>query len=130
MHIHTSLFTRNEGGDERLDFDFDGTHAVRGNRHLLTYDDPDNGGRVQLMIAEDAATLHRTGHTHSKMHFRKGHKHRSDYRTPMGALTLLIETRHYTVATRADGGALEVHYDLFLNNAHVSRNELRVTWTL
>lgn len=126
--IHTRLITNVGGQTEKIQNTFKGTWGIRDNRHLLSYNEADNGGPTHVLFDMVRAELRRMGQVRSRMTFAEHERVDSRYITPHGALPMQIHTHRYQAAMSEMGGRLEVSYALFLAGSHVSDNKLLIEW--
>lgn len=75
------------------------------------------GGRVSLT---------RSGGMNTQMVFEEGKRHTSLYGTPMGDLTIDIETGYLRHNLTARGGLLEIRYTIAVEHTVTGRNSFRV----
>ena len=108
--IHTRLITNVGGQTEKIQNTFKGTWGFRDNRHLLSYNEVDNGGPTHVLFDMVQAELRRMGQVRSRMTFAERERISSRY--------IMSEL----------GGRLEVSYALFLAGSHVSDNKLLIEW--
>lgn len=126
--IHTRLITNVGGQTEKIQNTFKGTWGIRDNRHLLSYNEADNGGPTHVLFDMVQAELRRMGQVRSRMTFAERERISSRYITPHGTLPMQIHTHRYQAAMSDMGGRLEVSYALFLAGSHVSDNKLLIEW--
>jgi len=125
----TRLVTQVEGEREIIEQTYAARWLKRGERHLLKYEEAENKGHTMLTVAPGFARLHRQGLTSSLLHFESGKRVDARYRTPMGALSLLIDTHDYRLETSGDGGRWEARYSILVNGRKVSENTLQAAWS-
>ena len=118
--IHTRLITNVGGQTEKIQNTFKGTWGFRDNRHLLSYNEADNGGPTHVLFD--------MGQVRSRMTFVECERVNSRYITPHGELPMQIHTHRYQAAMSEVGGRVEVSYALFLAGSHVSDNKLLIEW--
>lgn len=81
--IHTRLITNVGGQTEKIQNTFKGTWGIRDNRHLLSYNEADNGGPTHVLFDMVQAELRRMGQVRSRMTFAERERISSRYITPM-----------------------------------------------
>lgn len=111
-----------------------GEYFARGAHHYIRYEDDmlSDSERVPTLLKFDerALLLRRSGLVTSEQRFSQGATTTSDYATPYGTLTLGIHTTSYC-AEFADGrGRVAIDYELLINGAKQSDNQLRLTLEL
>jgi uncharacterized beta-barrel protein YwiB (DUF1934 family) len=74
------------------------------------------GTTTKLRIEGPRVTLMREGSVNSQMVFEEGQKHLSMYETPYGSLAVGINTRRMKNTLNENGGDLEIHYAIEIDN--------------
>ena len=62
-----------------------------------------------------------------EQHFMRGLESTSEYRTPLGSLTLSVQTKDMTIAYGTVSGEIHVDYALAINGAWQSDNALHIS---
>lgn len=83
------------------------------------------GKKTSFIIEPDRVTLSRAGGIR-KMVFIEGEKHHFLLETDYGSLTMGIDTQSIVRELDENGGNLEIHYGLDVDNAVVSRNSFKI----
>jgi uncharacterized beta-barrel protein YwiB (DUF1934 family) len=73
-------------------------------------------------------TLTREGAVTSQMLFQKGRKNVFLYDTPMGAMTMGVDTHHLRTVTDEHGGKLDIIYSVDVDNVPLGKNVFRIDW--
>ena len=77
-------------------------------------------------VEPDRVVLRRGGGAVGDMIFSEKQKHHFLYETPFGAITMGIDTLGIEKNMRDDGGALEIRYNIEVDNVAVSRNTFKI----
>lgn len=70
--------------------------------------------------------LRRTGTVSSQMIFEEGQQHTSLYETPMGELSIDIQTGYLRNSVTESGGLLEIRYSVSVEHASTGKNRFRM----
>jgi len=84
------------------------------------------GTHTSFEIAGNMVTLTRSGTVNSNMVFQEGRKHYFAYETPFGAMTMGVDTHSILSTLGKNGGKLEIHYAIDIENARVSKNVFKI----
>lgn len=84
------------------------------------------GMRTSFIVAPDSVVLTRAGGLNGEMIFSQGRKHHFVYETTYGSLTMGIDTQSITQELNEDGGNLEIHYAIDVDNIVMSRNSFKI----
>ena len=111
-----------------------GRHDVKGGKHFFRYEDHAllEGRAVPtvLKLTPDGLLLLRRSPLAQRLEFVPQEERTSLYRTPYGMLHLAVRTKELFSACRADGtGRIELVYDLLVEGAFQSSNDLRIDIT-
>ncbi|MCF0235178.1 MAG: DUF1934 domain-containing protein [Bacteroidaceae bacterium] len=106
-----------------------GMAALRDNgTWSLRYADADNNGQTALQGATNWMSISREGDTQSRMLFRLDEMLEAVYRTPQGEFEMSTRATTYTAQVDAQGGAVVLHYDLYVSGELVAHNQLLLQW--
>ena len=84
------------------------------------------GMRTSFVVEPDRVVLTRAGGLNGEMIFSEGRKHHFVYETTYGSLTMGIDTQSITQELNEDGGNLEIHYAIDVDNIVMSRNSFKI----
>lgn len=84
------------------------------------------GTTTVVRLQGPRVTLLREGTVNSQMIFEEGRRHLSMYETPYGALSIGVDTRTLRSTLEDSGGALEIDYNLDVDNLLVGRTRFRM----
>jgi uncharacterized beta-barrel protein YwiB (DUF1934 family) len=84
------------------------------------------GMRTTFVVEPDRVVLIRAGGMNGEMIFSEGRKHHFVYETTYGSLTMGIDTQSITQALNEEGGDLEIHYAIDVDNIVMSRNSFKI----
>lgn len=85
------------------------------------------GMRTSFVVEPDRVVLTRAGGLNGEMIFSEGRKHHFVYETSYGSLTMGIDTHSITQDMNEDGGDLEIHYTIDVDNIVMSRNSFKIS---
>lgn len=85
------------------------------------------GTKTAFDVTEGYALMTRTGTVTMQMLFEEGKKNYFAYMTPIGAITIGLDTHSVYSRLGEDGGSLNVKYTLDMSGSMLSRNKLDVT---
>lgn len=120
-----------EGGKESVEFVTCGNLAsdAAGGYHL-SYRESEltglDGTTTTFCIGGDAITMLRTGSLNSEMVFREGERHVSLYDTGCGGFMLGVNTRRARTQIGTDGGSLDLHYVIDVENMVIGTNTFHI----
>ncbi len=84
------------------------------------------GMQTTFVVEPDRVVLTRAGGMNGEMIFSEGRKHHFVYETTYGSLTMGIDTQCITQELNEDGGSLEIHYAIDVDNIVMSRNSFKI----
>ncbi len=84
------------------------------------------GMKTSFVVEPDRVVLTRAGGLNGEMIFTEGRKHHFVYETTYGSLTMGVDTQSITQELNADGGNLEIHYAIDVDNIVMSRNSFKI----
>ena len=107
----------------------EGRHYYKNGMHYVLYDDhmAEESISTMLRIEPDRLRLTRSGAVSQEQHFMNGLESVSEYRTPMGSLTLSVRTRNMEIAYGTVSGEIHVDYAMAINGAWQSDNTLSIS---
>ncbi|NLT13334.1 MAG: DUF1934 domain-containing protein [Clostridiales bacterium] len=84
------------------------------------------GMRTTFVVKPGRVVLTRAGGLNGEMIFSEGRKHHFVYETTYGSLTMGIDTQSIKQELNEDGGNLEIHYAIDVDNIVMSRNSFKI----
>jgi len=119
------------GNDEDVfEFITDGEYAHENDLSTFSYVESELTGYAGLLatfnVEPDRVVLQRGDGATGDMIFSEHQKHHFLYETPFGAITMGIFTHSIKKNMRDDGGDLEIHYNVEVDNVAVSRNLFQI----
>lgn len=84
------------------------------------------GTTTTFEIKGPRVTLTRSGTTNSQMIFEEGRQHTSLYETPVGELTIDIQTSRLRHNLTERGGILEIQYSIAVEHTVTGRNSFKI----
>lgn len=85
------------------------------------------GTKTSFHVEPDRVVLNRAGGLNGEMIFSEGRKHHFVYETPYGSLTMGIDTQSIVKDLNDEGGNLEIHYIIDVDNVMMSRNSFKIS---
>ncbi len=102
-----------------------GTLSVDGDCFRISYEESEltglQGTTTHFSISPQRIVLTREGRLTSEMIFSTGEETRSLYDMGFGALLITVRTKRILCDLSAEGGTLEVHYDLLVEDSAVGQ---------
>lgn len=97
---------------------------------VLAYDETEltgmEGTTTRFTIRGNTVVLRRTGTVNNEMHFEVGFPHLSLYETPMGALTVEINTQKVAHRLSERGGLLDIKYTVAVEQQITGRHQFKI----
>lgn len=120
--------------DEALEVISTGEYYFKNGKHYVLYEElqEDEGGikggitKNTLKFSENSVELRKTGCNNVVMTFETGKKTVSCYQTPVGNLTIGIDTNSIRVQELEEGIVVDVRYTLDINYSHVSECAIKI----
>jgi len=85
------------------------------------------GMKTSFVVESDRVVLTRADGMNGEMIFTEGRKHHFVYETAYGSLTMGIDTQSITHHMDENGGNLEIHYVIDVDNVYMSRNSFKIS---
>lgn len=88
----------------------------------------DNKEKVhtEIVIDGDTVTMKKDGSVATKMIFEKGVRHNGEYVTPVGALSVGVNTNDVVIDIEDGSGKILLEYDLDFNMGFLAKNKLEI----
>ncbi|SHH85168.1 Uncharacterized beta-barrel protein YwiB, DUF1934 family [Sporobacter termitidis DSM 10068] len=84
------------------------------------------GMKTSFVVEPGRVVLIRAGGLNGEMIFSEGRKHHFVYETAYGSLMMGIDTQSVTHQMDENGGDLEIHYVIDVDNVAMSRNSFKI----
>lgn len=118
------------GEENTLETEARGRYTFKGGRHYVRYEDAglveDKVVSTTLKFSEGKLTILRHGAMEQTMEFILGQESRSLYPTPLGNLSLALQTEFFGLDLSSEVKKLRVEYSLALEGVPQSRNSLSI----
>ena len=118
------------GGTETIELVTDGRYQYREGGSWFTYKESEltgmEGTTTTFQVEEGLVTLTREGAVNSQMLFQKGRKHVFLYDTPMGAMTMGVDTQRLRTELGEHGGRMDIVYSVDVDNVLLGKNTFRI----
>lgn len=85
------------------------------------------GKKTSFLVEPERVVLNRAGGMNGEMIFSENQKHHFVYETAYGSLTMGIDTQSITQQLDENGGNLEIHYIIDVDNIVMSRNSFKIS---
>jgi len=116
--------------EEAFELMTDGEYSLKDGISTFSYVESEltgfNGLLTTFNVEPDRVVLQRGGGYSGDMIFSENQKHHFLYETPLGAITMGIDTHSIKKNLRDDGGSLEIRYDIEVDNVSVSQNLFKI----
>ena len=118
------------GSSDKVELQTNAAYVMRGDSRYITnkeYDpqNPEKHYRTTVKVDKDnVVTVMKGGDMSHNLILEKGERHRCEYRTPYGNMTLGIFTEKVSVELDDNGGSISVRYNIDIENELASTNEL------
>lgn len=119
-----------DSGSDVMEFLTDGDYSYSDDKILFSYMESEltgmQGTKTTFLVENGQVTLTREGELSSQMLFCNGRRHNFLYNTPVGGITIGVDT--YKISSRfgEHGGDLEVAYTMFMDNAALGQNCFKI----
>jgi uncharacterized beta-barrel protein YwiB (DUF1934 family) len=119
-----------DADEESFELVTDGEYSLEGGVAEFSYMESEltgfAGTRTSFVIEPDRVVLNRAGGTAGEMIFSEGKKHHFVYETAYGSLMMGIDTQSIRKELDENGGDLEIHYVIDIDNVVMSRNTFKI----
>ena len=103
---------------------------------MLEYDDVQDGEKAHIVLTmtpgrtarENRARMQRMGMVSSVLSFLPGERMASSYVTIYGEIPVAVDTHSVEIDAQANGGALRLHYDVYMGGERTSGANMEITW--
>ena len=118
------------GNSDKVELQTNASYVMRGSSRYITYkeydpQDPQVHYRTTVKVDENnVVTVIKGGEMSHNLILEQGQRHRCEYRTPYGNMTLGIYTERVEIELDDNGGSISVSYNIYIENERASSNEL------
>ena len=118
------------GNSDKVELQTNASYVMRGSSRYITYkeydpQDPQVHYRTTVKVDENnVVTVIKGGEMSHNLILEQGQRHRCEYRTPYGNMTLGIYTERVEIELDDNGGSISVSYNIDIENELASTNEL------
>ena len=118
------------GNSDKVELQTNASYVMRGSSRYITYkeydpQDPQVHYRTTVKVDENnVVTVIKGGEISHNLILEQGQRHRCEYRTPYGNMTLGIYTERVEIELDDNGGSISVSYNIDIENELASSNEL------
>ena len=116
-------------GDDAVELVTDGQYSLENGVAEFSYEESEltglQGTRTTFRAEPDRLTMTRQGTVNTQMVFEEGRKHYFAYETPLGAITMAVDTHAVETCLGEHGGTVDIRYLVDLTNS-VTRNEFHI----
>lgn len=128
--ISVKTVLHSEEGRDEMEFVTEGQYNYGGGVITIDYMESEltgmAGTHTVFKVTDRDVTLTREGDINTHVLYRAGEKHYFAYNTPMGMMTMGVDTRSVTNRLGIHGGMLGLHYNIDVHGAAVSSNEVTI----
>ena len=116
--------------DELIEVVTPGKFYITKSGYRVEYDETKlsgmEGTKTTMIIKEKYFKLNRVGTTETNMEFEKNTQSVSLYKTPFGAMSVVIDTKDIEVSVDDNGGTIHIVYTLNLEGQQLIETDLNV----
>lgn len=118
------------GSSDKIELETSASYVQRGSSRYISYReydsrDPSVHYRTTVKIYENGVvTVMKGGEENHNLTLEKGKRHKCEYNTPYGSITLGIYTESVRIDLDDHGGELQVSYNIDIGSELASKNEL------
>lgn len=119
-----------DGSSEKIELETSASYVMRGDCRYISYKEydpsaPDKHYRTTVKISPDnTVTVMKGGAENHHLILEQGQRHKCEYNTPFGSLTLGVYTESVNVSLDDSGGEVSVCYSIDIESELASSNEL------
>ena len=118
------------GNCDGIELVTEGKYSVDGDGIHFSYMESEltglEGTKTDFFVKPEEVVMSRQGAVTSQMIFHKGRKQHFAYETPIGMLTMGLNTHRINSALGENGGEMEIVYDINFDTALFSRNQFKI----
>ena len=120
-----------DGETDAMSYSTEGRLYKKSGKYYINYTEGllSGGSECSTTIKVNPAgvvTMLRSGAANTQMIFEAGRSHISCYETECGNLTVNVTAGQVSIDMDDDGGSVDIHYNLSINNLTNSRNHVNV----
>ena len=119
-----------DGEENDIELFTEGQLENDGEKYILRYTESEISGlektNTTVEIENEKVSIIRTGSVNNQMIFLKGKKTTSYYSTQFGSLTVGVMADKLDVDVTSDGGAVDIHYIIDINEEYIGQNNVHI----
>ncbi len=131
VQISITGIQETDGEPEKYELVTDGELESDEDHTILSYMESKltglDGTKTTFDVAGGRVILTREGAISSQMLFEEGRKHYTLYETPVGAVTMGVNTLGMSSSLKNGVGNLDIHYVIDVDSSVVSRNRFKIS---
>ncbi|MDK2804176.1 MAG: hypothetical protein PWR23_1180 [Peptostreptococcaceae bacterium] len=133
INIRTTQVDINTKQDEVIELITEGKFYQKSDAYYLVYDESEisgmQGTTTTLKIKDNQVVLRRLGSNSSTMEFEKNKRHRTQYKTPYGSMTMEMLTKSVDVYIKEEPLEIDItiEYDILIKNMFEGKNSMHIT---
>lgn len=118
------------GSRDKIELETAASYVMRDGSRYITYkeydaEDPDKHYRTTVRVdSNGVVTVMKGGAENHNLILEQGVRHKCEYNTPYGSLTLGVYTDRVSADLDDKGGEIRVKYSIDIESEHASSNEL------
>lgn len=119
-----------DGSEDKIELETAASYTEENGSRYISYNEYDSADpavhyRTTVRIDENGVvTVMKGGAENHNLILEAGRRHKCEYNTPFGSLTLGVYTDSVTSDLDSRGGTLQVKYSIDIESEHASSNEL------
>ena len=119
-----------EGNTEKIELETSASYVIRGDSRYISYKEydpsaPEKHYRTTVKVTPDnTVTVMKGGAENHHLILEEGQRHKCEYNTPFGSMTLGIYTESSQITLDDKGGEVFVRYTIDIESELASTNEL------
>ncbi|WP_196594470.1 DUF1934 domain-containing protein [Pectinatus sottacetonis] len=121
------------GDTTSIEFIAEGQYCQKNGISYILYNETKSSGmegtKTLLKIADNTVHLIRKGNISQQQFFSDGVKSDSQYQTPYGSMKIAVLTKKITIEKGTISSSVYINYDMLINGAWQSNNELHIEVT-
>ncbi len=121
-----------EGEADKVEFVTEGSLFEKSGKYYLKYtemfDKDAEASKTTMKIEENKVTILRYGEVNTQMVLECGKKNMNYYETPCGSLLVGVIADTMSIDVGGPKGSIKLNYDVEINNALTSRNNVILTY--
>lgn len=118
------------GGSDKIELETSASYVTKNGSRYITYreyspDHPEQHYRTTIKVdSNNVVTVMKGGEENHHLILEQGERHKCEYNTPFGSMTLGVYTEYVGISLDDHGGELTVRYSIDIESELASSNEL------